>query len=421
MRILPAILLFVVTAAHLHGQSASLVWEENFNEGHLNLNRWSYETGTGVNGDWGTGQLDRATDRLVNVSFQSYVPGAENGCLVITTMKEFYIDRNYTSGRILTAGKASWGPGHRIVARVWPRDVRYKGQGFAFWMMPDEIPAGWSYLMWPQGGEIDIMEYVGSIPFHNLGTVHYAWFWQDNQWADWNHGHQGAYYSYATAQVPIPSEPGYGGYPPLASDQNAGSYGFHNYGIDWYSDRIEFFVDGNVYHIHYLDDGGAFQKDGQDGFAITTLNGKRVAKSEYSNHFPEWHPFEHRMYIILSAGVGGQDYTYGGPVVPEAEFPCSLFVDWVRVYDLGVNTAVEETAGDRKMVVYPNPAGDILNVRLNDTEEHTLRLTDLAGTCVLRMKIRGEASADISSLPAGAYIISVTGGTVSLSEKIIVR
>jgi beta-glucanase (GH16 family) len=37
---------------------------------------------------------------------------------------EWYIDRNYTSGRINTAGKASWGPGHRIVAKVFPRDVK---------------------------------------------------------------------------------------------------------------------------------------------------------------------------------------------------------------------------------------------------------------------------------------------------------
>ena len=29
--------------------------EDNFNEGQLDLTRWNIETGTGVNGDWGTG------------------------------------------------------------------------------------------------------------------------------------------------------------------------------------------------------------------------------------------------------------------------------------------------------------------------------------------------------------------------------
>jgi len=439
-----------------------LVWSEEFSGTTLDLSKWNYETGTGINGDWGTGQLDRATDRPENVRIVSGIPGADGNCLAITTRKETYIDRNYTSGRINTAGKASWGPGHRIVARVYPKDVRYQGQGFAFWMMPDEKPAGYDYIMWPQGGEIDIMEYVGSIPFHNLGSVHYAWFWENNEYRDWNHGYQGGYYSFADKQVPDNPEwitidlgqnysinkvilrweayginyridvstnnstwttvytttsgdggtdeitfptttaryvrmygtlrgtdwgyslfefevypagsntnialnksvtassiqaadlaasyavdgqtstrwssalrnPGYGNYPPSPSDPNAGSNGWHTYGIDWYQDRIEFFIDDNVYHIHYLNDGGAFAVDGNDQAAVKLVNGRRVKLSEYSNHFSEWHPFEHKMYVILSAGVGGSMYTYGGPIVPEAIFPCDVYIDWVRVYSL---------------------------------------------------------------------------------------
>ena len=76
-------------------------------------------------------------------------------------------------------------------------------------------------------------------------------------------------YSYEFEEVPIPSEPGYGGYPPPDGTPYAGSTGFHMYGIDWYNDRIEYFVDSTVYHIHYLEDGGAFQQDGQDDFAIS--------------------------------------------------------------------------------------------------------------------------------------------------------
>ncbi|WP_418501646.1 hypothetical protein [Flagellimonas sp.] len=67
---------------------------------------------------------------------------------------------------------------------------------------------------------------------------------------------------------------------------------------------------------------------------VTQIDGRRVTVSEYSNHFDEWHPFEHRMFVILSAGVGGSDHTYGGPIVPEAQFPTSVYIDWVRVYRL---------------------------------------------------------------------------------------
>ncbi|WP_218017742.1 glycoside hydrolase family 16 protein [Formosa haliotis] len=317
-----------------YDNAGELVWSDEFNSGTLDTTKWSYETGTGINGDWGTGQLDYATDRKENVSFQDDIKGADGGCLVITTRKESYMDRNYTSGRIRTHNKASWGPGHRIVSRVYGRDVRHQGQGFAFWLMPQEIPKGQDHLMWPQGGEIDIMEYAGAIPYNNLGSVHYAWAWENNEYHDWNHGHLGGYYNYETKQTPNPTDPEYGNYPPLEDDFRAGSAGFHTYGIDWFNDRLEFFVDGNVYHIHYFNDGDGHHVDGQDQKSVTTINGKRVTVSEYSNHFDEWHPFEHSMYAILSAGVGGSNYTYGGPIVSEAEFPCSVFIDWVRVYKL---------------------------------------------------------------------------------------
>lgn len=312
-----------------------LVWNDEFNGSSLDLNKWNYETGTGINGDFGTGQLDRATNRQENVSIQQSVGNADGGCLAINTRKESYVDRNYTSGRLNTSGKGSWGPGYKIEARVWARDIKYKGQGFAFWMMPSEKPVAVNSIMWPQGGEIDIMEYVGSIPYHNLGSVHYAWNWNNNEYSESNHGHKGAYYLYQKEEVPQ-SKPNYGGYPPEDNEQYAGSSGFHVYGIEWFSDRMEFYIDAKVYHIHYFNDGDAFQNgqdDTQDKEGIKVIDGRRVQLSEYSNHFEEWKPFEHQFHIILSAGVGGNDnMTYGGAIVPEAKFPCSTFIDWVRVY-----------------------------------------------------------------------------------------
>lgn len=316
-------------------ENYTLVWHDEFNGGILDAALWNYETGTGVNGDFGTGQIDRATNRVENVSVVMNVPGADDGCLLITTRKERYIDRDYTSGRIQTKGKGAWGPGHKIEARIWPKGVRYKGQGFAFWMMPAEHPSDQPSIMWPQGGEIDIMEFVGSLPYHNLSSVHYAWSWNNNEWAQWNHGHQGGYYSYDTRAVP-PSVPVYEGYSPNEFDSSAGSGQFRLYGIDWFADRIEFSIDRNIYHIHYFNDGDAFHhgmSDGQDKNGVVELNGRRVMLSEYSNHFAEWHPFEKKFFIILSSGVGGNDnLTYGGAIIPEAVFPCTVYIDWIRVY-----------------------------------------------------------------------------------------
>ena len=285
--------------------------------------------------------------------------------------------------------------------------------------MPDEIPQGYDYIMWPQGGEIDIMEYVGAIPYHNLGTVHYAWSWENNEYQDWNHGHLGAYYSYEYQEVPNPSEPGYGNFPPEENDQNAGSTAFHEYGVDWYNNRLEFFVDDQIYHIHYFEDGSAYSKDGEDQINIRNINGRRVGVSEYSNHFNQWRPFEHKMYAILSAGVGGANYTYGGPIIPEAEFPCSVYIDWVRVYEidnpvLGLNDGFRS----EEVIIYPNPVNNQLNIQMPAQQSYELKIIDNTGKIVINSHIKGQQLIDLSTIENGHYIVMVNSSHTIISRKI---
>jgi hypothetical protein len=534
----------------------TLEWSDEFNGTSLDQSKWSYETGTGVNGDWGTGQLDRATERPENVAIEQGISGADGGALRITTRKETYIDRNYTSGRINSKAKAAWGPNHRIVARVWPRDVRNMGQGFAFWMMPNETPAGQSTISWPQGGEIDIMEYVGSIPNHNLGSTHYAWAWNNNEYADWNHGYQGGYYSFADTQAPDSPEwitidlgsnqnvnrvvliwentgktfqvqtstdnvnwstaysttNGTGGTndlsfasrsaryvrmygtqrsndwgyslfefqvyagtatnialnrpatasssqaadvaPGLAVDGNAssrwssrlrnpdyqcctttsntdpnnGANAWHTYGIDWYSDRMEFFVDNNVYHIHYFNDGAAFAADGQNQAEVQVINGKRIRKTEFSNLYPEWHPFEHKMYAILSAGVGGGGQTYGGPIVNEALFPCNVYIDWVRVYTNGqtFNPPPSVTlTSPTGIETYAAPGTITLTANASDLDGGTISSVSFYnGTQLLGTDNSAPYSFTWTNVAAGNYTVSAkatdNGGATANSNSVTI-
>ena len=518
----------------------TLVWSDEFNGPVLDQTKWSYETGTGVNGDFGTGQLDRATDRPENVAIEQGVAGATGGALRISTRKEVFMDRNYTSGRINTKDKAFWGPNHRIVARVWPKGVRTQGQGFAFWMQGNEHPAGVTSLTWPQVGEIDIMEYVGSLPAYNLGTVHYAYRYNDNQYQDGNHGQHGGYYSFAEQQLPDAPEsirvdlgalysvdhaslnwenngksyvletstdgttwqPAYStstsplkgvadvsfaarsarfvrvtgtlrvnqyGYslyelqvfavggttnlalnkpatsssvenstlgPALAVDGNAqtrwssgfrnpeyqtgalasatdpnlGANAWHEYGIDWYADRMEFFVDDNVYHIHYFNDGGVSgQVDGQNEEGEVLLNGKKALTSEYSNLFPEWHPFEHKMYAILSAGVGGSNNTYGGPLGSSnvAVFPADVYIDWVRVYTTQVVTATAPGRAAQVTTGYPNPVESRYQLP-GIAEGAPVQVTDVTGRVVLQTQV-SRGAVELGALRAGVYVLLVQG------------
>ena len=516
------------------------IWSDEFNGPTLDLTKWSYETGTGVNGDFGTGQLDRATDRPENVAIEQGIAGATGGALRISTRQERFMDRNYTSGRINTKDKAFWGPNHRIVARVWPKGVRTQGQGFAFWMQGNEHPAGVAELTWPQLGEVDIMEYVGSLPAYNLGTVHYAYQYNNNQYADWNHGQHGGYYSFAEQQLPDAPEslrvdlgalynvdhaslnwenngksyvletstdgttwePAYStttdplngvkdltfaarsarfvrvtgtlrvnqyGYslyelqvfavggttnlalnkaamsssvenaslgPALAvdgdvktrwssgfrnpqyqagmlasaTDPNLGANAWHEYGIDWYGDRMEFFVDNNVYHIHYFNDGAVSgQVDGENEEAEALVNGKKALKSEYSNLFPEWHPFEHKMYAILSAGVGGSNNTYGGPLGNSgvAVFPADVYVDWVRVYANQVVTAAAPAKAAPAVTGYPNPVESSYQLP-SAAEGAPVQVLDVTGRTVLQTQVR-RGAVELSTLRAGVYTLLVPG------------
>ena len=253
-------------------------------------------------------------------TFDDNVPNAEDGCLVITTKDEFYIDRNYTSGRINTAGKASWGPNHRIVARVFPLSSK-KAKGF------DERDQGWDYIIpkgrsghhgicgrrAPQPGKLALRLVLGEQPNGNPGTTATKG--------------RTTVTSIKKCRSPSRATEGIPRHPAtlMRAVQN-------RYGVDWFDDRIEFFV-GQPRLPHSLlrrrwrlcrrRPGPIHHRDRRGGQPPGPL-------SEYAHHFPEWYPYEHKMYVILSAGVGGSDiYTTAGPS-PGCRLSLLRFVDWVN-------------------------------------------------------------------------------------------
>lgn len=136
-----------------------LIWSDEFNDPNLNMQNWTYETGTGNNG-WGNSEWQYYTDRAANCR-------VENGTLVIEARKENYHGQNYTSARIKTQGKQRFQYG-RVEARI---KAPAGGEGIwaAFWMLGENI----SKVGWPACGEIDILEMM-SDPNKVLGTLHYG-------------------------------------------------------------------------------------------------------------------------------------------------------------------------------------------------------------------------------------------------------
>jgi hypothetical protein len=191
---------------------------------------------------------------------------------------------------------------------------------------------------------------------------------------------------------------------------------------------MEFFVDDNVYHIHYFNDGAAFAVDGQNQAEVQVVNGRRVRRTEYSNLFSEWHPFEHKMFAILSAGVGGGGQTYGGPIVNEATFPCNVYVDWVRVYSNGqvFNPPPQVTlTAPTGIETYPAPASITLNATASDLEGGTISSVSFYnGTQLLGTDNTAPYSYTWNNVAAGTYTVSAratdNGGATANSNNVTV-
>lgn len=233
-----------------------LVMSEEFDvDGAPKTALWSYNLGTGNNG-WGNNELQYYTDASQNIK-------VEGGMLKITAIKESYMGSGYTSARILTKGKFEQKYG-RIEARIkmpWG-----KGLWPAFWM----LGANSDTVIWPQCGEIDIMEYLGSKPTSMFGTVH---------------------------------GPGYSGGNAISKNytliNDRFDNDFHVFGIEWGENYINYYVDDKLYN--------------------------QITPKDVPG---EW-VFNQPFYIILNMAVGGN---FPGSPNAETVFPQTMTIDYVRVY-----------------------------------------------------------------------------------------
>lgn len=143
------------------------------------------------------------------------------------------------------------------------------------------MPTSSAYGAWPRSGEIDIMEHVGN----NFGTVLSTVHTQNNNWT--NGGHLSA-----TRNIP-----------------DADTV-FHNYILEWTPDSLRFVYDST--HCY-----------------------------TYVNPHTDWKdwPFDQKFHVILNVAIGGG---MGGSIV-DADWPDSMIVDYVRVYQKGLGTPVLDT------------------------------------------------------------------------------
>jgi len=235
-----------------------LVWADEFDTPGLpDASRWVYDIGMNKAGWHNNEKQYYSAARRENSEVR-------DGKLVITARLESLSSlpdwggQRYSSARLITAGKAQWTYGFFEVRAKMPC-----GQGTwpAIWMLGAQGT-------WPAGGELDILEHVGSNPTRMFSTVHTT-------------SGSGGNGKGEARQLPT-----------ICSQ-------FHNYQMLWTPQEIHFGVDG-VTHFTY--------KNAGTGTA-------------------QW-PFDAAQFMILNIAVGGD---LGGPV-DDTIFPRSMEVEYVRVY-----------------------------------------------------------------------------------------
>jgi beta-glucanase (GH16 family) len=234
----------------------TLAWSDEFSAANLNTNDWKQETGN--NNGWGNNELENYTNSKKN-TFLS------NGNLIIEARKESLNGFNYTSGRMTTENKKNFKFGRIDIRAKLPVA---KGLWPALWMLGSNI----NTVGWPQCGEIDIMELVGSNPNRISGTIHYK--------------NASGTRSFQTGNYFLPS----GDF----------SQQFHVFSIVWQQDIIKWYVDDNLYYTRTAADlGGATN------------------------------PFNLSEFFLFNVAVGGD-----WPGAPDATtiFPQRMFVDYVRIF-----------------------------------------------------------------------------------------
>ena len=231
----------------------TLIWQDEFDGAAIDNSKWTYDTG----GDgWGNNELQYYSNRFENARI-------EDGKLVIEARQENYNGRDYTSARLKTQGLHSWQYG-RVEARL----KLPKGQGIwpAFWMLGNGI----SSVGWPHCGEIDVMENIGKETKKIFGTIH-------------GPGYSGAQ--------------GFGGAYTVPSGNISDD--FHVVTVEWQSNEIRWYVDGQRYHRA----------------TPSSVNGNWV--------------FDQKFFLLLNLAVGG--YWPGNPD-DSTVFPQRYEIDYVRVY-----------------------------------------------------------------------------------------
>ena len=325
-----------------------LVWADEFNDTTLNLNNWNIE----VNGSPANNEKEYYTARPQNISVGDTV-------LTITALKESYLGKAYTSGRINTANKFTFQYG-KIEARM---KLPY-GQGIwpAFWLLGSNI----STIGWPYCGEMDIMEMIGgSTGVNSDSKIYTTLHWASSTGTDLSNGSSKS----------------------LTSGKFADAY--HTFTLTWDANAVNAYFDGAATAYYTL--------------------------SPLPTNF---NAFKQPFFIIFNLAVGG---SWPGDPNTSTVFPQTLKVDYVRVYQTIDNVKMsgnEEVYASDTAVTYKLPWVSGWNYNwtvpagaqvIGASDSNIIKLNWGCSDDTVRCKVTGGCSPDSFSMPVKIKQPVITG------------
>lgn len=124
--------------------------------------------------------------------------------------------------------------------------------------------------------------------------------------------------------------------------------------------------------------------------------------------------------MVAAAGNSSSERSYqcldGQPLTPAGYYRLKMVdVDHSVRYSLVVLVRPDSK---QKLVAFPNPAGSVINVSLNNRQATEIHLQDMAGITVRKIPVaqQGQVTTaiDLSGLPTGVYLLKAAGETIRI-------
>lgn len=159
---------------------------------------------------------------------------------------------------------------------------------------------------------------------------------------------------------------------------------------EWFNFAVEHNLDTNIVRIFYNGQEVQFQDQGGNIVQI---------------------PFGSDP--VYQGKIGGFDYYSAGPSV-------SMYIDNIKFYQGGFTMGVNDVAVN-SIEVYPTVTKDLVNI-VSKSEINSVAVFNTLGQQMMKLSPnKSETQVNVSSLPAGVYMLRIQSGKELTTKKIVVK